>query len=133
MIIQWIVFLVLRGLFMEQSFIDEMKEALKTQRSEILKSLATQNDDMKNLIKTVESGDEVDIASDAIEGTLLDALGAQDSKRLQVINNALDRIIQGRYGRCLKCGREIPEERLRALPYALMCIQCTTEEERRHR
>ena len=51
MIIQWIVFLVLRGLFMEQSFIDEMKEALKTQRSEILKSLATQNDDMKNLIK----------------------------------------------------------------------------------
>ena len=110
MIIQWIVFLVLRGLFMEQSFIDEMKEALKTQRSEILKSLATQNDDMKNLIKTVESGDEVDIASDAIEGTLLDALGAQDSKRLQLINNALDRIIQGRYGRCLKCGREIPEE-----------------------
>ena len=67
---------------MEQSFIDEMKEALKTQRSEILKSLATQNDDMKNLIKTVESGDEVDIASDAIEGTLLDALGAQDSKQV---------------------------------------------------
>ena len=87
----------------------------------------------ENLIKTVESGDEVDIASDAIEGTLLDALGAQDSKRLQLINNALDRIIQGKYGRCLKCGREIPEERLRALPYALMCIQCTTEEERRHR
>ena len=42
---------------MEQSFIDEMKEALKTQRSEILKSLATQNDDMKNLIKTLTKKD----------------------------------------------------------------------------
>ena len=42
---------------MEQSFIDEMKEALKTQRSEILKSLATQNDDMKNLIDSVKKYD----------------------------------------------------------------------------
>ena len=46
---------------MEQSFIDEMKEALKTQRSEILKSLATQNDDMKNLIKTITSEEDEEI------------------------------------------------------------------------
>ena len=47
---------------------------------------------MKSLIKTVESGDEADVASDAIDRTLLNAMGAQDANRLQQINSALDRI-----------------------------------------
>lgn len=118
---------------MEQSFIDKMKEELTEQRGMILKSLAGQTDDMRDLVKTVESGDEADVASDAIDRTLLTALGAQDAKRLMAIDNALDRIHQGKYGRCLMCGKEIPEERLEAIPWAAMCIQCASAEERRHR
>ena len=118
---------------MEQAFLDEMKGKLLEQKKTILDSLAGQSEDMKNLVKTVESGDEADVAADVIDRTLLNALGTQDANRLQLIDNALDRINQNKYGRCLKCGKEIPHERLEVIPYALMCISCASAEERRNR
>lgn len=107
---------------MDAAFIEKMKDNLLAQKAEILKSLEIQSEDMKSLIKTVESGDEADVASDAIDRTLLNAMGAQDANRLQQINSALDRIKQGRYGFCLECGAEISQPRLEALPYAPLCI-----------
>jgi len=118
---------------MKQSFIDEMKKTLMAQRKNILETLEGQTEEMKELVKTVESGDEADVASDAIDRTLLTALGAQNARNLQAIDNALDRIHQGKYGLCMKCGKEIPPERLRVIPFAAMCINCTNEEERRNR
>ncbi len=118
---------------MDQAFIDKMKKALEDQRDEILKSLSTQNADYKKIVESGEPGDEVDIASDVIDGKLLETLGAQDSNRLTMIKNALDRIKQGTYGICLKCHKEIPQERLEALPYAFLCIACKSEEERKNR
>lgn len=118
---------------MDQAFLDEMTVKLKDQRNTILKSLADQSDDMRNLVKTVESGDEADVAADAIDRTLLTALGSQDAIRLKQINNALERIYKGKYGFCIDCGKEIPHERLEAIPYALMCVQCASTEERRNR
>lgn len=118
---------------MEQAFLDNMKTKLLEQKNTILESLAGQSEDMKDLVKTVESGDEADVAADVIDRTLLTALSTQDANRLQLIENALDRINQNRYGRCLKCGKEIPRERLEVIPYALMCITCASAEERKNR
>lgn len=124
---------VLGGVEMDKAFLASMKERLLEQRRTLLASLADQSEDMKGLVKTVESGDEADVAADVIDRTLLTALGTQDANRLQQIDNALDRINQNTYGLCLKCGKEIPQERLEVLPYALMCISCASEEERRNR
>jgi RNA polymerase-binding protein DksA len=118
---------------MTKEFIEKMKEELLAQKKTILASLADQSDDMRELVKTVESGDEADVAADAIDRTLLTSLGAQDANRLQQINNALERIYQGKYGRCVACGKEIPEERLMALPYALLCVGCASAQERKNR
>ena len=118
---------------MDQNFINEIKEKLMTQREEIIASLNVQNDDMKNLVKPVESGDEADVASDVIDRALLTALGSQDSQRLQLIDNALDRMNQGKFGICLQCGKEISQERLTAIPWAFMCIGCASKAERRGR
>lgn len=118
---------------MTKAFTEEMKKELKEQKKTILASLADQSDDMRELVKTVESGDEADVAADAIDRTLLTSLGAQDANRLQQINNALERIYQGKYGRCVACGNEIPQERLKALPYALLCVGCATAQERKNR
>ena len=118
---------------MTQKFIEKMKNELLNQRNTILESLSGQSDDMRELVKTVESGDEADVASDAIDRTLLTALGTQDANRLQQIDSALDRINQGTYGRCVKCGKEIPQERLEVLPYALMCVNCASAQERKNR
>lgn len=56
---------------MEAAFVEEMKSKLKEQKATILASLAEQSDDMRSLVKTVESGDEADVAADAIDRTLL--------------------------------------------------------------
>lgn len=118
---------------MEKAFVEKMKEKLIEQKNTILGSLAAQNEDYKKIVEGGESGDDVDVASDVVDGRLLESLGAQDSNRLQMINNALDRIKQGTYGRCLVCKEEIPEERLKAIPYAFMCINCQSRNERQNR
>jgi RNA polymerase-binding protein DksA len=50
---------------------------------------------------------------------------------LKAIEAALGRIEAGTYGKCQRCGREIAPERLEALPYAELCIDCKREVERR--
>ena len=49
---------------------------------------------------------------------------------LTAINDALQRIEDGTYGTCGRCGKPISEERLEALPYANRCIDCKRLEER---
>lgn len=50
----------------------------------------------------------------------------------QRINEALERMDSGEYGNCEDCGREIALERLEALPYTTLCIDCRREEEAHH-
>jgi RNA polymerase-binding transcription factor DksA len=52
------------------------------------------------------------------------ALSAQARAAVDEIDNALGKIIDGTYGTCEQCGKSIPRERLRALPYATLCVQC---------
>ena len=49
---------------------------------------------------------------------------------LNEIEDALVRLAEGTYGKCSNCGREIPAERLEAMPWATQCIDCKRREER---
>lgn len=115
---------------MKQEFIDKMKGKLLQMRSDILESLAKKNEDFKGLVNAIESGDECDIASDAIDRTMLDSLGQQDANRLELVNKALTRIAQGKYGVCFACGKDIPMARLEALPWTGMCVDCKSKDEK---
>lgn len=44
--------------------------------------------------------------------------------RLKDINLALEKIKQGRYGKCEKCGKAISKERLSVYPEARVCVKC---------
>jgi RNA polymerase-binding transcription factor DksA len=44
--------------------------------------------------------------------------------KIQEIEDALERMAEGTYGRCQSCGRPISEERLAVLPQAALCIDC---------
>ena len=52
------------------------------------------------------------------------ALIQMKAETLDQINQALSRLDEGAYGHCLECGEEIPERRLRALPFAIRCKDC---------
>jgi RNA polymerase-binding protein DksA len=51
------------------------------------------------------------------------------------VNEALQKFEEGTYGVCARCGKAIPEKRLRALPEATHCIECQAllERQNQHR
>lgn len=52
-----------------------------------------------------------------------------EGRYLYSIEEALSRIEDGTYGRCLGCGKAINVERLKRLPYTRLCIECKEKEE----
>jgi RNA polymerase-binding transcription factor len=46
--------------------------------------------------------------------------------RLRAINDAQDRLSDGRYGECVECGEKIGARRLAADPAASFCLPCQT-------
>ncbi|MCL2213854.1 MAG: TraR/DksA family transcriptional regulator [Treponema sp.] len=118
---------------MDQDFIGKMETALLALKTEIVDNLITSNKDFKEIMDGEEPKDLADIASDDIDRKMIEAIGVQELKRLKMIESAITRIKQDRYGSCIKCNKSIPQDRLIAIPYALMCIECKSEEERRNR
>jgi len=116
-----------------QVFIKKIEKTLLDTKSEIMNNLITNNNDFQEIVEGLDPKDLADIASDDIDKKMIEALGSQELKRLNNTNSALSRIREGKYGICIKCGKLIPQERLEAIPYALMCIDCKSEEERRNR
>lgn len=55
---------------------------------------------------------------------LNNALMVHQENILEEVRNALNKIDKGDYGKCELCGRDIAEERLEALPYARLCLDC---------
>jgi DnaK suppressor protein len=49
---------------------------------------------------------------------------------LDKIDRALEHIEEGNYGLCERCGRPIEKARIKALPYATLCIRDKQAEER---
>lgn len=69
-------------------------------------------------------GDEADLANMA-ENKERELWLANDAKqRLELIDKALARIAKGTYGKCVNCGKPIPEERLLTLPLTLYDVEC---------
>jgi RNA polymerase-binding protein DksA len=52
------------------------------------------------------------------------------AERIERLTAALQRLDDGHYGLCERCGRHIPPERLRAIPDAPLCRDCQEEVER---
>jgi DnaK suppressor protein len=63
-----------------------------------------------------------DHASETFERELDESLEENADHVIREIDLALTKIEDGTYGTCDVCGREIPEERLAAVPYATLCV-----------
>ena len=117
----------------EHDFVAHMEKSLTELKMEIFQSLVVSNEDFKEIVDALDPKDLADVASDDIDRKMIEAIGSQELKRLRMIDSALTRIRQGKYGLCIKCGTKIPHGRLEAIPYAIMCIECKTAEEKRNR
>lgn len=70
-----------------------------------------------------------DIGSESFERSKDFALEEEARLRLRAVEDALTRVARGTYGICERCGRQIPLERLEAMPSTTLCIRCKTAEE----
>ena len=57
----------------------------------------------------------------------------RERKLIAKIDEALERIDDGSYGKCEECGGEIGVERLRARPVTTLCIACKSQQEAEER
>jgi RNA polymerase-binding protein DksA len=73
--------------------------------------------------------DPGDIGVHEYEEQVDHALAGTEERLLEEVDAALERIGDGTFGRCGTCGRLIGHDRLRAVPYARLCIACARREE----
>lgn len=72
----------------------------------------------------------MDIATDNLEHELNYIFEEREREKLLNIENALNRIKEGNYGECDDCGEDIDVERLLALPFTRLCLDCKSKQER---
>jgi RNA polymerase-binding protein DksA len=119
-----------------QARIKELKERLLQKREETLKEL-------KTVEQSLKAGSQSELVGDnAFDDEFADSGSATFERErdlslyetlkdlLARVDRALNRIDQGTYGTCLKCGAPIPPERLEAIPFAELCVECKKKEER---
>ena len=107
-----------------KKFIGEMKARLEEERAKYLHSEETYRAEADALIEGREPGD-VQFDEESGEGDTLAvererdlALSNQARQAVEQIDAALGRIKAGTYGICVASGKSIPQERLRAIPWA---------------
>lgn len=107
-----------------KKFNDEMKERLINERAKYLHSAEEYRAEAEALIEGREPGD-VQFDEESGEGDTLAvererdlALSAQARAAVEQIDAALERIEAGTYGICVVSGLTVPQERLRAIPWA---------------
>jgi DnaK suppressor protein len=84
-------------------------------------------------VQNASHGDPSELLDQASEGELdfMAAASAEaGSATIREIQQALHKLQEGTYGVCDACGKRIKQRRLKARPFATLCIACKEREER---
>lgn len=115
--------------------IEYLKGELLKQREETLKELKLVEASLRLVTQTDLAGENSYDEEFADSGTATfereKELSLYENLKdvLSRIDKALKRIEEGTYGKCARCGEPIPFERLKAIPYADLCIEDKKKEE----
>ena len=105
-------------------------QEFKTQLEE-MKSTITNRIEALNRDKTRANGsidaDSSEQAQTVQNDEVVDQLNDLERAELTKIDAALGRIESGTFGKCLDCGSDISEKRLKAIPFATICMDCVED------
>jgi RNA polymerase-binding transcription factor len=120
---------------MDATVLRDARERLVARRDEIRAELDRMATEMQWLGE--DQGDEGglgnhigDDGSNVSEAERISTISDDLEDVLVQVNAALQRIDQGTYGKCQRCGKQIAPERLEAFPYVMYCIDCQAAIER---
>lgn len=105
------------------------REALVAERAAVLAELA----DGIRAPGPMTYGSQAAAATQVFEQQRDLALRDHNAQHLQAVEAALARLDAGTYGACTVCGGPIAAERLEALPWAALCIDCQRRSSPRRR
>ena len=100
----------------------ELRKELELKRDELLE----RQNRIKISKRKEHAKDWEEQASERENDDVVDALGESIIIELEQIENAIGRIDQNTYEQCASCGETINEQRLLALPYTSLCIDCAS-------
>ena len=111
-------------------FLAEQQELLLQERAMYVEQADSLKAEADQLAQEMEPGD-IQFDEESGEGGTMAvdrerdlALSAQARAAVEEIDHALGRIARGTYGQCERCGQPIPKARLKALPFARLCVAC---------
>ena len=99
--------------------------------NELRDKLMSEREEIQSRIAHVQKGEQRETADHQTDNAhewenseIRDGVQVEAQDELKKIDHALQRLDQGSYGICSKCGQPIADARLEALPYADLCIDC---------
>jgi len=111
-------------------FLAEQRAELVAERANYVEAAESLRQEAEMLAEDMEPGD-IQFDEESGEGDTLNvererdlALSAQARAAVDEIDRALAKMDAGTYGVCERCGNPIPKARLKALPYAALCVAC---------
>jgi DnaK suppressor protein len=107
--------------------IQQQKRQLEARKAELQRQIGNLTEAYPTPVDPIQASE----GAQDFEETAVDFLETQQEQSLMVneqallteVERALKRIEEGTYGRCVDCGKPIPEKRLQALPWAARCVQ----------
>jgi DnaK suppressor protein len=111
-------------------FLADQRAELVSERANYVEAAESLRQEAEMLAEDMEPGD-IQFDEESGEGDTLNvererdlALSAQARAAVDEIDRALAKMDAGTYGVCERCGQPIPKARLKALPYAALCVAC---------
>lgn len=115
---------------MDKEKLDNFRKVLETRRLKLRESVARTEEDGRAAQVTDSTQDIADRAASSYQKEFLFARSNNDRQFLRMVEHALSNISEGVYGECERCGNQINERRLEAIPWARHCITCQEKLER---
>ncbi len=112
------------------------REALISRRAVLSGSVNHMEDEALKKSRMAASGDlsavpyhMADLGTDNYEQEFTLGLIQNEEEELREVDAAMVRLEQGSFGLCGECEKQILKSRLKAIPYARLCIECKRQEE----
>jgi DnaK suppressor protein len=108
---------------------EELRNRLLQERAYLLEQLSRRGE---NENRGAGYGNHMaDDATETFEQAKEASLQRNEVSLLWLVDHALEKFDLGTYGICERCGTPIDRARLKALPYALYCLDCQAQMEQR--
>ncbi len=115
----------------------EYKKMITKRKNEILDAIERISEDTLKKSQKDASGDisgytfhMADVATDNYDREFSLGLASNDRQSLYELDDALKRIEEGTFGVCEECKSVLTKARLKALPYARLCLNCQQKREK---